>query len=48
MIDQISLDYSKKMAGMGIKNKVLEHSFLVEAAEVVAELDIRLMTVWQP
>lgn len=42
MIDQISLDYSKKMAEMGIKNKILEHSSLVEAADVVAELGYTL------
>lgn len=42
MIDQISLDYSKKMAEMGIKNKVLEHDSLVEAADVVAKLGYTL------
>lgn len=42
MIDQISLDYSKKMTGMEIKNKILEHASLVEAADVVAELGYTL------
>jgi tryptophanyl-tRNA synthetase len=42
MIDKMSLDYSKKMAEMGIKNKILEHASLVEAADVVAELGYTL------
>ncbi|MFA6017522.1 MAG: tryptophan--tRNA ligase [Patescibacteria group bacterium] len=42
MIDKISLDYSKKMEAMGIKNKILEHPALVEAAEVVAQLGYTL------
>lgn len=42
MADQISLDYSEKMAGMGIKNKILEHDSLVEAADVVAQLGYTL------
>ncbi|MFA5770981.1 MAG: tryptophan--tRNA ligase [Patescibacteria group bacterium] len=42
MIDKISLDYSKKMTEMGIKNKILEHSSLVAAANVVAQLGYTL------
>lgn len=42
MIDKISLDYSKKMEELGIKNKILEHASLVEAADVVAELGYTL------
>ena len=42
MIDKISTDYSKKMVELGIKNKILEHSSLVEAADVVAELGYTL------
>ncbi|KKP73783.1 MAG: Proline-tRNA ligase [Candidatus Roizmanbacteria bacterium GW2011_GWA2_35_19] len=42
MMDKISLDYSKKMAELGINNKILEHSRLVEAADVVAELGYTL------
>lgn len=42
MVDQISLEYSKKMEELGIKNKILEHSSLVEAADVVAELGYTL------
>ena len=42
MIDKISADYSKKMTELGIDNKVLEHSSLVEAADVVAELGYTL------
>jgi len=42
MVDQISLDYSKKMTGLGIKNKILEHASLVEAADVVAQLGYTL------
>jgi len=42
MIDQISLDYSKKMEQLGIKNKIIEHAPLVEAAEVVAQIGYTL------
>lgn len=42
MVDKISLDYNRKMAEMGIKNKILEHPPLVEAADVVAELGYTL------
>ena len=42
MIDQISLGYSKIMTEMGIKNKILEHDSLVEAADVVAQLGYTL------
>ena len=42
MIDKISLDYSKKMIEFGIKNKILEHDSLVEAADVVAQLGYTL------
>lgn len=42
MMDKISLDYSKKMVGFGIKNKILEHDSLVEAADVVAQLGYTL------
>ncbi len=42
MIDKKVLDYSKKMVGLGIKNKILEHSPLVEATAVVAELGYTL------
>ena len=42
MIDKVVLDYSKKMEQLGIKNKVLEHPPLVEAAQVVAQLGYTL------
>lgn len=42
MVDKISLYYSKKMAEMGIENKILEHASLVEAADVVAQLGYTL------
>ena len=42
MIDKISLEYSKKMVEFGIKNKILEHDSLVEAADVVAQLGYTL------
>ena len=42
MVDKISLDYSKKMTELGIKNNILEHDSLVEAADVVAQLGYTL------
>jgi tryptophanyl-tRNA synthetase len=42
MIDKISSEYSKKMENFGVKNKILEHSPLIEAADVVAELGYTL------
>ncbi|KKP67529.1 MAG: Tryptophanyl-tRNA synthetase [Candidatus Roizmanbacteria bacterium GW2011_GWA2_35_19] len=42
MIDKMSLEYSKKMTELGIKNKILEHDSLVEAADVVAQLGYTL------
>ena len=38
----MSLEYSKKMTELGIKNKILEHDSLVEAADVVAQLGYTL------
>ncbi|MBI5127682.1 tryptophan--tRNA ligase [Candidatus Roizmanbacteria bacterium] len=42
MTDKIVLDYCKKMEELGIKNKVLEHPPLVEAAQVVNHLGYTL------
>jgi len=42
MIDKKVLDYSKKMAELGIKNKILEHPSLREAEQVVRELGYTL------
>jgi tryptophanyl-tRNA synthetase len=42
MIDKITLEYSKKMEELGIKNNILEHSALVEASDVVTKLGYTL------